>query len=310
MTPPKPRTGPPPPNAAPNGRPPAPPYAAPSMTTPASVTAPALVTPTAQFQPPRVVLNAVEGWGKTTAAAYADRPAIVMVAGETGYTTLLGSGSVPAVPTATVATWPELLALIDTLIGADQGIGTLALDALGGVERLCHQHVCDRDFGGDWGERGFASYQKGYDLSVNEWLRLLASLDRLRAARGSTILLLSHCKVSTFKNPVGPDYDRWVSDVHAKTWAATAKWSDCVLFGNFYTVVEGGNTGGPTGKGARKGKGVGGTERVIYTVRRDAWDAKNRYGMQEVIDMPNEPASVWNTIWQHITANTGGQANA
>ena len=130
---------------------------------------PQLAVPEAFFAPPRLILNAVEGWGKTTAGAYAPDPAILMARGESGYTTLLGVGSVPAVPTATVDSWQKLLGLLDQLVaGTDRK--TLVLDALGGFERLCQEHVCACDFDGDWGERGFMSFQKGYELSATEWL--------------------------------------------------------------------------------------------------------------------------------------------
>jgi len=226
-----------------------------------------------KWEPPRIVLNAVEGWGKTTAIAHAEDVAILMAAGETGYDTLLGVGSVPAVTTAHVDSWSGLLALLDAW---PSGHKTIALDALGGFERLCHEHVCRTQFGGDWGERGFASYQKGFDVSIGEWLGLLARLDRIRAQTGAAVIITSHCRIKTFKNPLGPDFDRWCADCHDKTWAVTAKWADAVLFGNFFTVVQ----GGTAGERPKKGKGIGGTERILYTERRDAWDAKNRYGRQ------------------------------
>ena len=251
-------------------------------------------------QPPRLVVNAVEGFGKTTIMAYADHPAILMADGETGYLTLLAAGLVPAVDRVLITTWPDVLAVVDRFIAEDTGHKTLCLDAMGGFERMCHQHVCSRDFGGDWGERGFASYQKGYDVSVTDWLQLLARLDRLRATRGTTIILSSHCKVKTFKNPLGADFDRYTSDVHDKTWSATAKWTDAVFFGNFFTVVEGGAT--PQGKSqGRKGKGVGGTQRVIYAQRRDAFDAKSRYSTPESFNLPDDPAASWATIHSQIS---------
>lgn len=161
---------------------------------------------------------------------------------------------------------------------------------------MCHEFICRRDFNGDWGEKGFASYQRGPDVAVSEWLKLLAILDRLHDS-GKIVLILSHCKIKTFKNPLGADYDRYVSDVHDKTWSVTAKWADCVLFGNFYSVVESAER---KPEALRRGKGIGGTERVIYTERRDAFDAKNRYGMPEVIDIPHDPSVVWETIYSNI----------
>jgi hypothetical protein len=247
----------------------------------------------AAFQPPRIVLNAVEGWGKSSCAAYAPEPAVLMAAGETGYQTLLGAGLVPQVDAAYVEDWAALLALLDRMgqVQAPQH-KVLAFDALGGFERLCHEHVCRRDFNGEWGEKGFASYQKGYDVAVTDWLQFLQKLDRIRS-RGVTILLLGHLQIRAFKNPLGEDYDRYVADVHHKTWGVTHKWADAVLFGTFRTVLD--------AKRGERPKGIGGTDRVLYCERRDAYDAKNRYGMPEEIDIPADPSRIWSTVWDAIT---------
>jgi hypothetical protein len=245
------------------------------------------------FAPPRIILNAVEGWGKTSMAAYMEEPAILMARGETGYETLLGSGLVPSVDAARVDDWPGLLGLLEN-VGNHKSV---ILDALGGFERLCHEHVCNRDFNGDWGERGFASFQKGYDVSVAEWLKLLAILDHLRDS-GIIVALLSHCRIKTFKNPLGADYDRYGSEVHDKTWSVTHRWSDAALFGKFFSSVETSKSNKPDV--LKKGKGIGGNDRVIYTEWQAGFDAKNRYNMPPVIDIPNDPKLIWSTIREAI----------
>ncbi|HUW30150.1 MAG TPA: AAA family ATPase [Planctomycetota bacterium] len=171
----------------------------------------------------------------------------------------------------------------------------LAFDALGGIERLCHERVCERDFNGDWGEKGFTSYQKGYDVAVTDWLQLLQRLDRIRS-QGITILMLGHVQVRPFRNPLGEDYDRYVSDVHHKTWGVTHKWADAVLFGTFRTIV--------VAKKGERAKGIGGADRVLYCERRDAYDAKNRYGMPAELDIPGDPSQTWPTIWSAIRKET------
>jgi hypothetical protein len=108
--------------------------------------------------------------------------------------------------------------------------------------------------------------------------------------------MLGHVQVRPFKNPLGADYDRYVCDVHHKTWGVTHKWADAVLFGTFRTVLD--------EKKGTKPKGIGGADRVLFCERRDAYDAKNRYGMPEELDIPNEPAEVWGTIWAAVTATS------
>ena len=127
----------------------------------------------------------------------------------------------------------------------------------------------------------------------SDWLRLLAALDKLHAS-GTGVLMLSHCKVSTFKNPLGADYDRYTSDIHHKTWAVTSRWADAALFGQFWTETVTAKSNKK--EELRKGKGVGGTQRVVYTERRAGFDAKNRYGMPERIDIPDDPKAIWTTM--------------
>jgi hypothetical protein len=287
-----------PPSAA---RPAAPPRNGTAPAPAAHRPAPKLAVLPGTQEPPRIILNAVEGWGKTSCGAYADNPAILMAHGETGYQTLLGAARVPGVPAVKLDTWTDTLAVLDEMAASGK-YGTLVLDAMGGFERLCHEHVCARDFEGNWGERGFGSFQKGYDVSVNDWLQMLVRMDKIRA-NGTAILLLSHCRIKTFKNPMGADFDRYVSDVHDKTWGATAKWADAVLFGNFRSQVETQRAAKP--EVLKKGKGIGGTERALYTERRDSFDAKNRYGMPVEIEVPADPAQIWATITQFITNGKG-----
>ncbi len=263
-----------------------------------TVALPAMGRAKTKMMPPKLILNAVEGWGKTTMGAYAPEPFILMASGETGYTTLLGAKRVPEIDTIlddsgkprVAESWLETLSVLDYFIANKTSHKTFVLDALGGFERLCHEHVCNRDFKGEWGEKGFASYQKGYDVSVAEWQQLLRRLETINAG-GITIIMLSHCMVRPFKNPLGEDFDRYVTNLHHKTWGPTVKWADAVLFGNFITVVD------PKGGRAR---GIGGTDRIIYTERRDAYDAKNRFGMPEAIEIPNDPTQIWSTVYNAI----------
>lgn len=280
------------PSAPPPGAPPRAPTRAAPPARPAA-TIPSLQMPTRRAIVPRIVFMGTEGFGKTSLAAYAPGAAIIQARGETGYQTLLDAGRVPAIPTAVADSWDGLLGLCDAMVASPGNVKLVAFDALGGFERLCHENVCQRDFGGDWGEKGFSSFQKGYDLAVTDWLGFLNRLDRLME-KGVATLLLSHVQVRQFRNPAGADFDRYEAACHAKTWAVTHKWADTCLFGQFLTITD-------KAKGSTRAKGIGGTERVVYTERRDAWDAKNRYGMPESIDIPPNPAQAWGTIAAHIT---------
>jgi len=263
---------------------------------PSQTTQPAIFTvPAPSFHPPRIVLNAVEGWGKTTAGAFAPKPAFLTIGPETGYHALLDSARAPAIPTHHVTTWADLLSSLRSILSSPGTFETIVLDTIGAAERLCHEHVCHNQFRDDWGDKGFMSYQKGYDLALVDWTSLLALLDQLRS-KGLTVLLLGHTAVRTFKNPVGADYDQFASDMNAKTsWPTTRKWADLVLFGNYITVLENVDT-----KGKKAGAAIGGYDRILYTTHRDAWDAKSRYPIPSEIRIPDDHTTVWATIWNAI----------
>lgn len=245
-----------------------------------------------------LILAAVEGWGKTSVGAYADSPAIIMAGNEKGYRTLLQAGRAPNVPAKSVLTWLDLLELISGVAEAPGKIRTVVLDSLGTAERLCHEHVCRVEYKGDWGEKGFASYAKGYETSIPEWLKLLAAFDKLREGHGIDIIITAHTRIKTFKNPEGADYDRFTSDCHEKTWGATARWADACLFGKYLTIIDNEKKG--------KGKAIGGTQRLVFTERRDTWDAKNRYGMPECIEIADDHTKTYETIFSYIRKE-GGQ---
>lgn len=241
---------------------------------------------------PRIIINAVEGFGKTTIASHAPKPAIIMAKGETGYETLLSSGRAPDVPRLNVHDWESAMQAVRSITTMPD-VETLVLDAMGGFERLCHEHVCATEYSGDWGEKGFTSFMRGYEVSLRPWAELLAALDQCHT-KGITVIVLSHVAVKQFDPPGSAPFSRYVSDCHAKTWSLSHKWADAVLFGNFKTSLA---------KQGQKEKAQlhGGRERRLYTERSDAYDAKNRYGMPiEGIKLPDTYAEAWATLAAHI----------
>lgn len=252
--------------------------------------------------PSRIVLHGVEGVGKTSIAAFAPKPIFLMAKGETGLETLIDSGRIGETPHfPEILSWDDALSAIEWLTESEHENRTLVIDTLNGLERLCHEHVCQRDYKGDWGKQGFTSYMQGYEVSLADWRTLLAALDRLREKRRMAIIALCHTKVETFKNPEGADYDRYQPAVHRKTWELTHRWADHVLFANYFAVIE------QVSKDGKKGKASGGQQRVLFTTRHAAWDAKNRAGLPEEIDMGNSGAEAWNNL---VSALKAGKENA
>lgn len=270
-----------------------------TATTPRSTRSPSPFPPPADFlgritstgagRPNAVGFHGVEGVGKTSFAAHAPAPIFLMARGETGLETLIDAGQLPETPHfPEIQDWQSTLAAIEALRTGEHDRKTVVLDTLNGFERLCYEYVCETHFGGDWSEKGFTGYMRGYEVALPEWRAFLAELDRLRNERRMSILCLAHTKVKTFKNPEGPDYDRYTVDMHEKAWGLTHKWLDMVLFATFYVEVV-------TAKGDenKKGKGKGGQQRIAYTERHASYDAKNRHGLPETIDLGGSGSEAW-----------------
>ena len=224
--------------------------------------------------------------------------------GETGLETLINAGRLPEVPHfPECQTWSELLSAIETLTTEDHPYKTAVIDTLNGSERLCHEHVCQTNFGGDWGERGFAGYMRGYEIALADWRDLLNRLDTLREQRKMSIVCLCHTKVKTFKNPEGSDYDRYQPDMHEKTWSLSHKWADAVLFLNYETFVDSKDAN-------KKGKATSSQTRLMYTERHAAYDAKNRLGLPLEIDMGDSGAAAWNNFKAALVAGRQTQTTS
>lgn len=256
--------------------------------------------------PNRYGLHAREGWGKTSFGAQTPKPIFIQTKGETGLDTLIANRQLPEIPHfPEIQSWEELKEAIRFLSADEHPFRTLVIDTINGAERLCYEYICQRDFGGDWGDRGFGGYQRGYEVSMAEWRMFLNDLDDLRRAKKMTIFFLVHTKVKTFKNPEGADFDRWAPDMQDKCWGLTHKWLDAVLFGNFETVVK-----SEKNDSSKKGKAASTSARMLYTEQRPAFDAKNRMGLPEEIEMGDSPAEAWSNFSAALKSGRNEAVNA
>lgn len=218
---------------------------------------------------PRIMMIGVEGVGKSTAGASMPNP--VFVCGESG---LVGP-QFAEIPSFTPENWGEILQFLDELAANRGDFKTVVIDTLDWVEPMLYSHVCAKN--GHKNIEDFG-YGKGYVVAQQEARQLLMRLDRLNLD-GMNVLLLCHSQIKTVNNPVGDNYDHFESKLNAKISGIFREWCDCVLFAQFdmYTRKDG-----------MRSKAYGGDGRIVQTTHSAAWDAKNRYGLPEVmpLDMP------------------------
>lgn len=229
--------------------------------------------------PGRYIVYGPEGCGKTSFGAQFPNPLFVQTKGESGLDALIDSGRLhDTAHLPECQSWKELLSILNDIANGDHSYQTLVIDTLNGAEPLCHDVVRARDFQGDSGK--FEAFKAGYNVAIGVWRELLNAIDTVRTQKKMAAILLCHTKVETFKNPEGEDYDRYVGAMHKGIWDLTKGWADAILFMNFDVHVKEAERG-------KRAKAVGGQTRTMYCEKRAAWDAKNRHGLPEEIDMGN-----------------------
>ena len=246
------------------------------------------VNTTKKPRPTAAVLYGTPGIGKTSIAANMPKPIFLIDQNELGVETLRNQGLIPidtpVLPTAEC--WETTLEMLAQLATAKHDYKTLVVDTIGGIEGLCHTFVCETKYNGNWGEDGFAGYGRGYERSVQEWKKILYAFNQCRAA-GLGVMLLAHSIVKPHRDPAGGDFDRYVPALHHKTWDATHRWADLILFCSYDNAAVKGKSG--------KAKGRTG-EPMMWTEYSAAYDAKNRHNLPDVIPMGNSGAEAWNNL--------------
>jgi AAA domain len=218
--------------------------------------------------PLRVLAMGVPGVGKSTFAAGA--PAPIFLGAEDGTNSL----DVSRFPTPT--TWTEVLEGVRTLTSEKHEYKTLVIDTLDSLEPLVWKQIIARDGKADGIEQVGGGYGKGYIAACDEWRVLISDLERVRAA-GMNVVLLAHCTVVNFKNPIGPDFDRYVMKLDKRAGSAIAEWVDVHLFAQF--------EGGVKEERGKRPKGWSTETRILHTRRTAAWDAKNRFDLPEELPL-------------------------
>lgn len=220
-----------------------------------------------QVQPVRAVMYGPEGCGKSTFGANAPSP--IFLGAEDG------TAQLDVVRFPSPQSWQDILDAVRVLTNETHDYKTLVIDTLDWVEPLVWKTVCQKAGATSIEEVG-GGYGKGYVAAVDEWRTLLAGLERLRT-KGVHVILLAHSWIRPFKNPQGDDFDRYELKLHAKSSGLIKEWADAVLFANYETFA--------VKDKSKRVRGVDTGARLIYTERRAAYDAKNRYGLPETLPL-------------------------
>ncbi len=213
----------------------------------------------------RGVLYGTEGIGKSTLAAQWPNPVILDTEDGTG-----------RIDCARVRChdWMTLYGALVDLAGDPHGFASVVIDSVDWAERSLLEHMLRKD-----GKRSVEDYGfgKGFVKLCEQFGTLLGLCDQL-VDRGVHVLLVGH---STVKRTTPPDmdegWDRYELKLSKQVGPLVKEWADVLLFANYRTRLVEGQDGRTRAKG--------GKERLVYTERTAAFDAKNRYGLAPEIAM-------------------------
>lgn len=213
----------------------------------------------------RTVLYGTEGIGKSTLAAQWPNPVVL--------DTEDGTGRIDCARVV-CPDWMTLHTALVELGGNAQGFQTVVVDSVDWAERLLLESMLRKDGKTSVEDYGFG---KGFTKLCEQFGKLLALLDGL-IAKGVHVVMVGH---STVKRTTPPDmdegWDRYELKLSKQVSPLVKEWADLLLFANYRTrLVEG--TDGRT-------RAKGGKDRVLFTERTAAWDAKNRYGLMPELPM-------------------------
>ena len=182
------------------------------------------------------------------------------------------------------ATFAEVMTAIDDLAANPHDFKTLVIDTVDRLEGMIWTHLLERESQPSARNKDGAltsieslGYGKGYVMAVDEWRALCVKLDRLRAVRGMGIVLIAHSTVKAYKNPTGPDFDRYQPALHDKAATFLKGWSDLTGF----VRHEDDAAKNPTEKTSRP-KGFTTGRHMLMLAHSAAYDAKSR------VDLPAE----------------------
>lgn len=226
----------------------------------------------------KLVIYGQEGVGKTSLAA--QLPGAVFLDCE-GSTSKMNVRRLPK-PTS----WEMLQQEVDFVLEshAQRQYQTLCIDTFDWAERLAIAQLCSKHQVN--GIEGFG-YGKGWEYEAEEIGRFLDSTERLVQA-GVNVALLCHAVTRKASLPeIDAEFDHWELKLGNKTTNKIApllkEWSDITLFLAFQTHVI------ATDDKGKKHKATA-CNRVMYTTKTAWWDAKNRFGLPEML--PLEYASI------------------
>jgi len=225
---------------------------------------------TSDTKPPRTLIYSTHGMGKTTFAANAPKPIFIQ--------TEDGEGSLEIDTFGIAQSYDDVISALNALGEGDHDYKTVVIDSLDHLEPLVWQKTCEAH---GWDSIESPGYGKGYVEADVYWRQIIWLLDALRNHKNMAVILTAHAQILKFESPEHEAFDRYDIKLHKRANGMVQELVDVILFANhkMHVLKE------DQGFNKSRARGITTGERVMYTVEKPAFVAKNRYSLPEELPL-------------------------
>lgn len=224
----------------------------------------------------KTALYGVEGVGKTSFASKFPKPLILDLD--------RGSNLIDVNRITSIDTWENLLEVVRSFRDMkDNPFLTLVIDTVDIAAALCERYLIRKKFPNnpDASLEDFG-YGKGYKMLAEQFSILLVNLESVVDA-GYNVVLIAHAKMRVITRPEdNTSYDHWELKLPGNSTNQLSplikEFADLLLFADFKTRVV-------VVDGKKKARDAG---RVMYTTHTPFADAKNRFGLDDILPFTYE----------------------
>jgi len=233
---------------------------------------------------PIITIYGPEGVGKSTFGSMAPNPI--------GVPTENGLRNIDVAKFPVSKSWEEFTSVLNVLATGKHEYRTAFFDSLDWLEKLIHQKVAKDNNKNSIEEIG---YGKGYKFAIDYWQQFVETLQYLVKERNMMVINIAHAAISRFNDPESESYDTYKIKLHDGAESLIKEMSDMVLFVNYKKALKIQDTG----FNQKRNIAAGDLGRAIYTVKRPAFFAKNRYKLPPEIPFTEDGAH-WGIIAEKV----------
>ena len=238
-------------------------------------------------KPYRLLVYGVEGVGKSTFAANAEKP--IFISAEGGTDRIKKKGGVDEMEN--IKSWDDVLRAVDELTNDTHGFKTVVLDSADWLEGLAHEKILAGQSKTITTVDG--GYGSGYRKTQNMFQELVKKLSHLRDKKHMNVIFVAHAHVRPVKDPTLPEHDQFEIKLHEMPSSIIREWVDGVFFVRFKMFVQ-----------AESGRAFSDGTRALYTVRDAGYQAKNRFDMPPEFEFTTD---IWKELMPYIKSGPVAQ---